>query len=163
MLDSITLVVTRDRSLVAVLREQVRSQKVVGSRIIVCASADEACSLLQSVQVRLVLVHLEPEYVGYDEVDHILWVLSTLSRRIPLVVVAERYLVEQATTFYHMGVSEYVSRSHHLDQLGALAAAYLPHRPAAPSGSGKDLPAEKPARVVAASAKPSAAIRAGAV
>src|SRR6516162_6225089 len=111
MLDCTSLIVTRDRSLVALLREQVRSQKVVGSRIIVSGSADEACSLLQTVRLRLVVVHLQPELLGYDEVDHILWVTSTLPRQVPLVVVAERYLIEQATIFYQMGASEYVSRS----------------------------------------------------
>jgi DNA-binding NtrC family response regulator len=162
MLDCTSLIVTRDRSLVALLREQVRSQKVAGSRMIVCDSADEACSLLQTVRVRLVAVHLEPEHLGYEEVDHILWVTSILPRRIPLIVVAERYLVEQATNFYRMGASEYVSRSHHLDQLGALQVAYLPHLPAIAVASGLDLPAEKPARVAAAG-KRATAIHARAV
>jgi len=148
--------------LVGPLREQLRSQKVAGSRIIVSASADEACSLLQTVRLRLVLVHLEPEHLGYDEVDHVLWVLSTLPRQTPLLVISERYLTEQATTFYQMGVSDYVSRSHHLDQFGALVAAFLPRRPAVTSESATDVPAEKPARV-AASAKASAAIPARAV
>jgi DNA-binding NtrC family response regulator len=163
MLDCTSLIVTRDRSLVALLREQVRSQKVVGSRIIVSGSADEACSLLQTVRLRLVVVHLQPELLGYDEVDHILWVTSTLPRQVPLVVVAERYLIEQATIFYQMGASEYVSRSHHLDQLGALVAAYLPHRPVAASASAADVDApEKPARVAAAG-KRSAAVPARAI
>jgi len=162
MLDSTSLIVTRDRSLVALLREQLRSQKVAESRMIVSDSADEACSLLQTVRARLVVVHLESEHLGYEEVDHILWVASTLARRVPLLVVAERYLVEQATMLFRMGVSDYVSRSHHLDQLGALVASYLPHAPAAAPRSEAELPVEKPARV-AASGKSSAAIPARAV
>jgi len=163
MLDSTILIVAKDRSLVALLRTQLRRRKVAGNRMIVSESADEACSLLQTVRVRLVMVHLEREHLGYDEVDHLLWVASTLPRRVPVLVVAERYLVEQATTLYRMGVSEYVSRSHHLDQLGDLAAAYLPHAaPAAPAGSVDEIPAEKRAGM-AASGKSSAAIRAHAV
>jgi DNA-binding NtrC family response regulator len=158
MLDSTSLIVTTERSLVAVLREQLRCQKVAGRRMIVSDNVEEACSLLKSVRARVVVVHLEPERVGYEEIDQILWVASTLPRRTPLLVVAERYLVEQATTLYRMGVSDYVSRSHHLDVLGSLVASYLPHAPAAALGSEKkEKAAEKPARV-AASGKPSAAL-----
>ncbi len=117
MLDSTSLIVTTDCSLVALLRKQLRRQKVAESRMIVSATAGEACSLLQCLRARLVVVHLEPERLGCDEVDHILWVASTLPWRVPLVVVAERFLVEQATMLYRMGVSDYLSRSHHLDQL----------------------------------------------
>ncbi len=117
MVDSTSLIVTTDRSLVALLRNQLRRQNVPVSRMIVSESADEACSLLQAVRARLVVVHLESERLGYEEVDHILWVASTLARRVPVLVVAERYLLEQATMLYRMGVSDYVSRSHHLDQL----------------------------------------------
>jgi DNA-binding NtrC family response regulator len=162
MLDSTSLIVTTDRSLVALLREHLRRQKVAESRMIVSESADEACSLLQTVRARVVVVHLHPEHEAYEEVDHILWVASTLDRRVPVLVVAERYLVEQATMLYRMGVSDYVSRSHHLDQLGAVVASYLPHVAAAAPGSEAGLPAEKPARV-AASGKSSAAIPARAV
>ncbi len=162
MLDSTSLIVTTDCSLVALLRKQLRRQKVAESRMIVSATAGEACSLLQCLRARLVVVHLEPERLGCDVVDHILWVASTLPWRVPLVVVAERFLVEQATMLYRMGVSDYLSRSHHLDQLGALVASYLPHAPAGASGSEEELPGEKPARM-AGSGKSSAAIRARAV
>jgi hypothetical protein len=45
-------------------------------------------------------------------------------------VIADRYLIEQATTLYRMGVSEYISRTHHLDQVGDILEAYL--RPTPP-------------------------------
>jgi DNA-binding NtrC family response regulator len=157
MLDSTSLIMTSDRTLVKLLREQVRSEKIAGFRLIVGDSADEACSLLQSVRIKLVLVQLEAEHIGYDEVDHLLWVASTLRQRIPIVVMAERYIVEQATTFYRMGVNEYISRSHHLDQLGAIVAAYLHHGASVGSDSATDLVPAEPARV-AASRRASAAI-----
>jgi DNA-binding NtrC family response regulator len=162
MLDSTSLIVTTDRSLVTVLRDQIRSQKVAGSRMVVCDNAVEACSLLQSVRVRLVLMHLQPEHLGYDEVDHILWVASMLRRRTHVLVVAERYVVEQATVLYRMGVTDYVSRSHHLDQLGAVVASYLPHLPAAAHGSPEEPQPARPAKAAAAG-KTSAAVRARAV
>ena len=43
----------------------------------------------------------------------------------PVVVIAERYRIDQATTLYRMGVSEYISRKHHLDQLPEVLGAYL--------------------------------------
>ncbi len=162
MLDSTSLIVTTDRSLVALLRKQLQRQKVPESRMIVSESADEACSLLQTVRTRLVVVHLEPERLGYEEVNHILWVASTLARRVPVLVVSEKYLLEQATMLYRMGVSDYVSRSHHLDQLGALVASYLPHAPGGAPGFLEEAPEEKLVRL-AASGKSSAANRARAV
>jgi hypothetical protein len=162
MIDSTSLLITTDRSLVSLIREQLRSQKVAGSRMIVSDSALEACSLLQSVSTRLVVAHLQPERLSYEEVDRILWVQSMSPSRIPLLVVAERYLVEQATTLFRMGVIDYVSRSHHLDQIGALLASYLPRFPASALDSEKEPSAAKAGRV-AASGKPSAATRARAV
>ena len=48
-----------------------------------------------------------------------------LSRPTPVLVIAERYRTDQATMMYRMGVSEYISRTHHLDQLGDVFGAYL--------------------------------------
>lgn len=44
-------------------------------------------------------------------------------------MIADRYRTDQATMMYRMGVSEYISRSHHLDQLGPVFSAYLPLEP----------------------------------
>jgi DNA-binding NtrC family response regulator len=163
MFDYTYLVVTRDRSFVALLREQLRAEKLAGTRLILCDSADEACALLQTVRVRLVVVHLEPDHIGYEEVDHILWVTSIMPRRMPVLVVAERYVVEQATNLFRMGVSDFVSRSHHAERLGALVAGYLsrPHRVAEPAKAETEIAAKPPARV-AASGK-AARVRAGTI
>jgi DNA-binding response OmpR family regulator len=157
MLDSTSLIVTRDRPLVKQLREQLRGQRVAGSQMIVSDNVEEACSLLLTVRVRLAVVHLQLGHLGIEEIDTILWIASTLPWRVPLLVVTEEYLVEQAATLFRMGVSDYVSRKDHFDQLGALLASYLPH--AAPAGLGTEraIVADRSAEV-AASGRPSAAI-----
>ncbi len=43
-----------------------------------------------------------------------------------MLVIAERYRTDQATMMYRMGVVEYISRTHHLDQLGSVLSAYVP-------------------------------------
>ena len=52
-------------------------------------------------------------------------------RQYLLSTYADRYRTDQATMMYRMGVSEYISRSHHLDQLGPVFSAYLPLAPIA--------------------------------
>jgi DNA-binding response OmpR family regulator len=129
MFDSTILVVSTDRSFAPMLHKQLTQKKIRGNRIIASTNADEACDLLQTVRVRVAVVSLDPEHIGYDEVDHILWATSILRNRVPVLVVADRYRVDQAITLYRMGVSDYVSRSHHIDQLGAWLTAYLPQLP----------------------------------
>ena len=93
---------------------------------------DEACSLLKTARPRLIVVHWTGDRSRYEQLDRLLWTTTVLSRRMPVLVIAERYRTDQATMMYRMGVSEYISRKHHLDQLGAVFAAYLPpcRRPA---------------------------------
>jgi hypothetical protein len=68
---------------------------------------------------------LTGENTRYEQLDHLLWAASVVSRPTPIVVIAERYRIDQATMMYRMGVSEYISRKHHLDQLAGVLAAYL--------------------------------------
>ena len=62
----------------------------------------------------------------YEQLDRLLWTTSVLITATPVLVIAERYRTDQATMMYRMGVSEYISRTHHLDQLGRVLSAYLP-------------------------------------
>ena len=119
------LTVTSDSTFLEMLREKLRDQLGQQGRFVVTPSLDEATTLLKSARPRLVVVHLAGDGGHYDQFDRLLWATSVFSRPTPVVVVAERYLTEQATTLYRMGVAEYISRTHHLDQLGDVLASYV--------------------------------------
>lgn len=124
------LTVTNDDTFLEMLRSKLREKLNQRGRIAATPSLDEACMLLKTARPRLIVVHLGGDGGHYEQFDRMLWATSVLSRPTPVVVIAERYLIEQATTLYRMGVSEYISRTHHLDQVGDILEAYL--RPALP-------------------------------
>jgi DNA-binding NtrC family response regulator len=126
MLDSTILTVSSNQEFVSVLRLQLQDQVGGGSRMIVAGTVEEACSLLDTAGPRVVVVHYTGEIASYDQLDGLLWATSVQARRIPVLVIADRYRTDQATMLFRMGVSEYISRSHHLSQFGEIFAAYLP-------------------------------------
>jgi DNA-binding NtrC family response regulator len=126
MIDATILTVTSNEEFLSHLRQQLHNQLGAGSRMIVAGTIDEACSLLDTAHPRVVVVHCTGENAVYDQVDQLLWATTVQSRRIPVIVIADRYRVDQATMLFRMGVSEYISRSHHLDQLGQVFSAYVP-------------------------------------
>jgi DNA-binding NarL/FixJ family response regulator len=119
------LAVTNDESLLGLIRSTVREQFGPTGRIVVAPSVAEACPLLKTARPRLIVVHLTGDAGRYEQLDQLLWATSVVSRPTPVVVIAERYRIDQATMMYRMGVSEYVSRKHHLDQLAEVLGAYL--------------------------------------
>jgi DNA-binding response OmpR family regulator len=129
MLDSTILTVTNDPQFVTLVRDQLHDQVGAGSRMIVTASIEEASSLLETARPRLVVLHWTGEKARYEQLDQLLWTTSVMTRPAPVLVIAERYRTEQATTLFRMGVSEYISRTHHLGQLGRVFSAYLPPAP----------------------------------
>jgi len=126
MIDSIILTVMGDGELLTLLQKQLHDQSGRGARLVVAATIDEACSLLATVRPRLVVVNLSRHGVHYEELDQLLWTTTVLARRIPVVVIADRYRTDQAITLYRMGVAEYISRTHHIDQCGRILGSYLP-------------------------------------
>lgn len=128
MLDSTILTITGDAQLLTILREQLHDHVGPGSRMIVAPTIDEACSLLETTRARLVVLHWARDQAsGYHHIDRLLWTTTVMSRRAPILVIAERYRTDQATMLFRMGVSEYISRTHHLDQLGRVFSTFLPH------------------------------------
>jgi DNA-binding NarL/FixJ family response regulator len=119
------LTVTNDETFLGMLRSKLRDPLGPRGRLVVAPTLDEACALLKSARPRLIVVHLAGDGGHYDQFHGLLWATSVQSRPTPIVVIAERYLTEQATTLYRMGVSEYISRTHHQDQLGEVLAAYV--------------------------------------
>jgi DNA-binding NarL/FixJ family response regulator len=139
------LAITNDETLVGSLRSTVREELGQKGRIVVAGSVDDACPLLKAARPRVVVVHLTGESARYEQLDRLLWATSVASRRTPIVVIAERYRIDQATMMYRMGVSEYISRKHHLGGLAGVLAAYL--RPATiPAGRDDETASAWPSR-----------------
>jgi len=122
---STILTVTTDDAFLGLLRQQLRDMAGSRGRMIVAGSMDEASSLLDTTRPRLIVVHWTGEVARYEQLDRLLWTTSVLARRTPVLVIAERYRIDQATMMYRMGVSEYISRTHHAGQLAQVFDAYL--------------------------------------
>jgi DNA-binding NtrC family response regulator len=126
MYDLTILTITNDAKFLELFRHHLHDQVSSSHHMIVVGTIDEACSLLTTARPRLVVVHWARDSGRYEQLDRLLWTTTVQSRRIPVLVIAERYRTDQATMMYRMGVSEYISRSHHLDHLGAVFSPYVP-------------------------------------
>jgi DNA-binding response OmpR family regulator len=125
MVNSTVLIVTGDALLVDAVRRELKDLGLGGSRIDVAASIENACESLKTLRPRLILLDWPRKRPGYESIDRLLWSASKLPHGAPIVMVAARYDVEQATVCYRMGVADYISRADHLDQLAAILSAYL--------------------------------------
>jgi hypothetical protein len=96
--------------------------------MVVAGTIEEACALLPTARPRLIVVHWN-HVIRYEELNRLLWATTVLAHGLPVVVVADRYRIDQATTLYRMGVAEYISRTHHLGQLGRILSAHLSPSP----------------------------------
>jgi DNA-binding response OmpR family regulator len=136
MQDLTILTITTDNKFLSLFRRQLHNQLASGSRMIVAGTIDEACSLLKTTRPGLIVVHWTGDSGRYEQLDRLLWTTTVQARRVPVVVIADRYRTYQATMMYRLGVSEYISRTHHLDQVGAVLSAYLP--PRTPAAQAKE-------------------------
>ncbi len=125
MADSTILSITGDERFINVLRGQLHDHLGDSGRMIVAASIDEACSLLPMAHPRLIVVDGTRQGSHLEELNRLLWATTLLARRVPVLVIADRYRIDQATTLYRMGVAEYISRSHHGEQFGRILESYL--------------------------------------
>lgn len=126
MPDLTILTITSDSKFLSILRRRIHDQVSGGSRMIVAPTVDEACSLLTTVRPRLIVVHWTRDRGRYEQLDRLLWTITVQARTTPVLVIAERYRTDQATMMFRMGVADYISRTHHLDQLGSVLSAYVP-------------------------------------
>ncbi len=130
MCDSTTiLTITNDGKFLQLFRQQIHDQLVGDCRVIVAGTIDEACAILKTARPGLVVVHWGHDSDSYEELDKLLWTTTVQARQVPVLVMADRYRTEQATMMFRMGVSEYISRTHHLKRLGPVFSAYLPLAP----------------------------------
>jgi DNA-binding NarL/FixJ family response regulator len=144
MADSTILTVTGDEHFLSLLRNRIHEQFPGPCRMVVAATIEEACSLLPMARPRLIVVHWTGHGRHLEELNRLLWATTVLARQVPVLVIADRYRIEQATTLYRMGVREYVSRTHHADQFGRILDSYLRHAPA--SGPRTADSADEPAQ-----------------
>jgi len=143
MTDSTILTVTGDEKLLNVLRSQLHDQFPGAIPVIVAATIEEACSLLPMAHPRLIVVHWSRHGSHLEELNRLLWATTVLARQVPVLVIADRYRIDQATTLYRMGVREYISRTHHWDQLGRILDSYL-HPSPLPGPSKEATPSSAP-------------------
>jgi len=125
MFVSTILAVTGDDGFVNLIRQRLHDEAGSRGRMIVAGSMDQASAILKATRLGLVVVHWTGNSARYEQLDRLLWTTSVLARRTPVLVIAERYRTDQATMMYRMGVSEYISRTHHIDQLARIFNAYL--------------------------------------
>ena len=148
MADNTILTVTLDERFLDVLRGQLHDRFPGSTRMIVAGSIEEACSLLPMSHPRLIVVHWSRHGSQLEDLNRLLWATTVLARQVPVLVIADRYRVDQATTLYRMGVREYISRTHHVDQFGRILDAYLRHSPASgprtAAASDEPTPTAKP-------------------
>ena len=130
MTDSTILTVTGDEKFLDDLYVQLHDQFPGSTRMILAATIDEACSLLPMARPRLIVVHWSRLGSHLEDLNRLLWATTVLARQVPVLVIADRYRIDQATTLYRMGVSEYISRTHHADQFGRVLDSYLRRAPA---------------------------------
>jgi DNA-binding NtrC family response regulator len=133
MADCTILTITSDEQFLKLLRKELHDQVGTQNPMIVASSIDEACSLLPMAHPRLIVVHWNRQGGRSEELNRLLWATTVLARGVPVLVIADRYRVDQATTFYRMGVSDYISRTHHEEQFGRILDTYLRRRPASNS------------------------------
>ncbi|MGP0066007.1 MAG: hypothetical protein ACLQGP_20705 [Isosphaeraceae bacterium] len=147
MADCTILTITSDEPFLKLLRKELHDQGGGTNPMIVASTIDEACSLLPMAHPRLIVVHWNRHGGRSEELNRLLWATTVLARAVPVLVIADRYRVDQATTFYRMGVAEYISRTHHADQLGRVLDTYLRPKPASKTlevtSSDNDIPTVK--------------------
>ena len=130
MMDSTILTVTGDEPFLELLRTQLHDQLPGTTRMIVAGTIDEACSLLPMSHPRLIVVHWSRHGNRLEDLNRLLWANSVLAHQVPVLIIADRYRTDQATTLYRMGISEYMSRTHHTAQFGRILNTYLHPTPA---------------------------------
>ena len=144
MVDFTILTVTSDAKLLRTLKHELRA--LGGSQIIWAETIKEACEWLAIARARLIVMHWNHSESTYEEIDQLLWANTVLARPAPVLVLADQYQTNQALMLFRMGVTEYISRSHHLDDMGRVLRALLERQHTyTPETETPSLPTARPA------------------
>jgi DNA-binding NarL/FixJ family response regulator len=142
------LAITCDDRLVRLLRRRLHDPKAGGGGRIRAGTIHEAGSLLKTAHPRLIVVHWGRHGGRYEELNRLLWATTVVAHRVPVIVIADQYRIDQATRLYRMGVTEYISRNLHQNQFAPILHAYLRHR--LTSGPGATVSAHRPRQPIGA-------------
>ncbi len=144
MLDLTLLTISSDDQLLRLLQWHLGHCEAGPSRMAVAATIEDAClSLEKADPPRLIVLHWG-RGARYEGLNRLLWTTTVLAHRVPVLVVSESYRVEQATRLYRMGVTEYISRTHHEHQIGRVLDTYL--RRGSYRGPAANVPADQQPR-----------------
>lgn len=128
MSDQFVLMIASNDQFLQLLRWQLQDHRDGRCRIAVAGGIDQATGLVEALRPRLIVIHWSPGWRPED-LSPLLWATTIVPRPIPVVVVADWYRAQQATQLYRMGVTDYISRSHHQPQLAGILETYLGRRP----------------------------------
>jgi DNA-binding NtrC family response regulator len=120
MRESTVLLVSHDSSFVGWFDYEVGRMDAL--RLDAMDEVEIACKRVRSQRIGLIVIHLSGE-IGSAEVARLLWVSSTLPRPVPVIAISERYQVDRALLLFQLGVTDYLSRSHHRNHLRDVIAA----------------------------------------
>jgi DNA-binding response OmpR family regulator len=108
------LLITHDPSVGAELRTAI--EPVATGRVEVVTDWDKACVRIQSADVGMLLVHSGSS----ASVSQLLRAIMESGRRVPVVVLSDRFIAGQAIEVLAMGAVDYLTRPFDLERLGFL-------------------------------------------
>jgi DNA-binding response OmpR family regulator len=119
------LTITCDDELLELLSTQLPASDLGERHLILARTIGEAGSLLAVVRPRLIVLHWSRHRHRYEDLNNLLWARTVLAHRVPIIVITDRYRLDEATKLYRMGVTEYISRTHHQNRFVPILQAHL--------------------------------------
>jgi DNA-binding NarL/FixJ family response regulator len=129
MLDPTLLTIAPDDQFLRLLQRYLRDREAGECRMIVAATEEKACFLIDGRRPPRLIVVDWTRGARYEALNLLLWTTTVLEHRVPVMIVSDSYRIPQATRLFRMGVAEYISRTHHEDQIGRILDTYLSGSP----------------------------------
>ncbi len=132
MRESTVLLVSHDASFVGWFDYEVGRMDAL--RLDAMDEVEMACARVMTEKIGIIVIHLSAD-IGSAEVARLLWVSSTLRRPVPVIAISERYQIDRALMLFQLGVTDYLSRSHHRNRLRDVLAALTARNSDRPASS----------------------------